>query len=100
MKRDLFKEQLIFEEYKDRYLWSANKFKNEIKTKYGIKVSSDLYKKLINYQINKYGSQITDCCKIDYINKEQNRNHDRRQRDLKNNQDSYELEKFMKRNGY
>ena len=34
------------------------------------------------------------------LNKEKNRNHDRRQRDLKNNQDSYELEKFMKRNGY
>ena len=48
-------EQLIFQAYKDKDVRSAVYFKDLIKKEYGYKVSSDLYAKIINYQVNKYG---------------------------------------------
>lgn len=53
-----FKEKLIFEEYKDKEIWSARAFKKSIIEKYNI-VPNDLYVKIINYQIKKYGCALT-----------------------------------------
>ena len=53
-KRDLV-EQLIFEAYKDKDVRSALYFKELIKKEYGYKVSYDLYAKIVNYQVEKYG---------------------------------------------
>ena len=52
---DKFKENLLFEEYKDTPLRSAKGLFNDIKKKYDYDSSSDLYKKIVNYQIKKYG---------------------------------------------
>ena len=54
-----FKENIIFEEYKDKILKSSLEFKKEIKKKYNIIVSSDLYTKIINYQIKEYGGSLS-----------------------------------------
>lgn len=51
-------EKLMFEVYKDKELGGARIFKARIKEQYGYKVSSDLYAKLVNYQVNKYGEPI------------------------------------------
>lgn len=55
---DKFKENLLFEELKDTQLRSAKGLWNDIKKKYNYEVSSDLYKKIVNYQIEKYGSPL------------------------------------------
>lgn len=51
-------EKLIFEAYKDKRLGGARAFKGMIKSEYGYDVSSELYIKLCNYQIEKYGTVI------------------------------------------
>lgn len=51
-------EELIYEAYKDKNLLSARIFKETIEKDYGFKPSSDLYTKIINYQIEKYGGAI------------------------------------------
>lgn len=52
-------EKLIFEAYKDKYIYNAKKFKKSIKSDYGFEPSSDLYRNIINYQIKKYGKQLS-----------------------------------------
>ena len=51
-------DKLIYEAYKDRAVNGMNYFKKKIKSDYGIIPSSDLYRKIINYQIKKYGKQL------------------------------------------
>lgn len=55
-----FKDNLIFEEYKDKETLSAFSLKKEIKDKYGY-VPKDIYAKIINYQIKKYGRALSKC---------------------------------------
>lgn len=61
-----FKENLIFETYKNRSLQNAGKFKKEIEKKYGLKPSFNLYKKIINYQIKTYGYSLEKDSGIGY----------------------------------
>lgn len=61
---DKFKENLLFEEFKDTPLRSAKGLFNDIKKKYDYEPSSDLYKKIVNYQIEKYGSPLLQRGKI------------------------------------
>ena len=51
-------DKLIYEAYKDRAVNGMNYFKKKIKSDYGIIPSSDLYRKIINYQIKKYWKQL------------------------------------------
>lgn len=53
-----FKENIVFEEYKDKVLKNANSFKYKVLKKYGFKPSTNLYKKIVNYQIEKYGKSL------------------------------------------
>lgn len=51
-------DHLIYEAYKDKPLCSMAVFKREIRTNYGFLPNSFLYRKIINYQIEKYGKQL------------------------------------------
>lgn len=58
-----FKENIIFEKEKDLALESSSKFYERIKKIYkytDIRRLSLLYRKIINYQVKKYGSAISD----------------------------------------
>ena len=59
------KNNLLFEMYKDIGL-SSEKFK-ELAYKIGVKDYTDTYVKIINYQIEKYGKQLSE---DDYIEQE------------------------------
>lgn len=59
-------EQLIFEAYKDKYIRSSEAFKQLIKKDYGYEVKSDLYKKIVNYQIKKYGISLSNLGSREY----------------------------------
>ena len=59
-----FKEKLIFEKEKDLALESAEKFYKKLRDIYkyntDVKKLSDLYRKIVNYQIKKYGAMVSD----------------------------------------
>lgn len=59
-------EQLIFEAYKDKNIKGAGYFKKLIQANYGFKVSSDLYTKIINYQVKTYGITLNYCDRGSY----------------------------------
>lgn len=61
-------EKLIFEAYKDKYIKSSKWFKEEILKNYKYTVSTETYKKILNYQIKKYGRTIQDAASTDFIN--------------------------------
>lgn len=74
-----FKINLIFEKEKDTAQGSSEKFYKKVKRTYkyeGDLVSlSSLYKKIINYQVKKYGSTITDVdCNYGYFSKKEYHN--------------------------
>ena len=56
-KQEKFNEDLLFELYKDRPFDTAREIRYFVKKKYHIDCSSDLVKRIINYQINTYGQQ-------------------------------------------
>ena len=62
MKKDFIKH-LIYEKEKDRSFRSSAYFYKEVGEKYNIKLLKeeygDLYRKIINYQIKKYGTCLT-----------------------------------------
>lgn len=51
------KEDLVFALYKDKII-TCKSFKHMCKSKYGIKDPQDLYVRINNYQIKKYGTQL------------------------------------------
>lgn len=51
-------DKLIFEAYKNTPLESIEKFKKRVQKDYGVTPNYDLYRKLNNYQIQKYGRTI------------------------------------------
>lgn len=95
-----FKEEYIFEIYKDKYLGGSKNFIKEIKDNFNLTVTDDLYKKIINYQVKKYGRQLDYGGHIEYIPKNKNRNRKRRLRDVENAKDSEDYKKFLERNDY
>lgn len=64
-----FKEQAIYEFEKDSSFSGAKEFKFKIKQKYGFEPSSDLYRRITNYQIRKYGEPLSNSKGHDYISK-------------------------------
>lgn len=89
-------DKMIYETYKDKVLGSSEKFKSEVKSNYNYKPSSDLYTMIINYQIKKYGKQLTnslrDYQKNFHINKKMRDNH--KDRILKKYYEVKELERL------
>ena len=55
-----FKEKLIFEEFKDRVFKNTDDFRKQVKIKHNIVVGYDLYTKIQNYQIKKYGRRLDE----------------------------------------
>ena len=51
---------VLFEIYKDKCLVNAETFKKEMRTKYKLndKQQSELYTKIVNYQVKKYGQTL------------------------------------------
>ena len=95
-----FKEDYIFEIYKDTYIHGAKKFIKDVKDKYNLDINNELYKRIINYQIKKYGSQLSYGGQIEFVPKNKNRYQKRRLRDLENTKDIQEYKKFLERNNY
>lgn len=54
-----FIERMIYECEKDNPFKNIKSFYKAIFDKYKVKPSSDLYKKIVNYQIDFYGSSLT-----------------------------------------
>lgn len=52
-----FEEEYLFTKYKDKNVYSAIKFRGEIKDYKNVDASA-LYKRIINYQIKKYGTSL------------------------------------------
>lgn len=59
-------DKMIYESYKDKCINGTGYFKRKIKQDYGLIPSSDLYRKIVNYQIKKYGKQLTAELRRDY----------------------------------
>ena len=55
---DKFKSQVVLELEKDKLFHSSNEFYRKIEEKYGFKPDSDLYKAILNYQVERYGKQL------------------------------------------
>ena len=60
-------EQLIFEVYKDKFIRSSKAFKDEILKSYGYVASTELYKRIMNYQIKRYGRTLQDIETREYV---------------------------------
>lgn len=93
-----FKENLIFEEYKDQPLRGARRFKADMLAKYKIQISSDLYSRLINYQISKYGMPVVPGNKIAYVKNVEKKSGKCRRHNNERLRDDWEFKKFMRRN--
>ena len=52
---DLFKSQVVLELEKDNAFYNAQHFKRKITQKYGLVPTTEMYLKVVNYQIKKYG---------------------------------------------
>ena len=97
MSSDKFKEDLIFSIYKDKALRGARTFKSMIKEKYKVDASSDLYAKLVNYQLNVYGKYLTPN-DMDYIKDFRHKNNRKRRINSESSSERYRLYKFIERN--
>ena len=53
-------DNLIFEMFKDKIVINAEKFRYLIQRDYGFIPSSALYRRIINYQVKKYGTQLDE----------------------------------------
>lgn len=60
-------ENLIYMAFKDKEIGSSRKFKEKIKKDYGYTVNSDLYAKILNYQIMRYGRTLQDATDREYV---------------------------------
>ena len=97
-----FCNNIVYQLYKDCDLQSCRLFIQRIKEKYNLDVADirEIYRAIINYQVDTYGEQLKNSRSRQYIPKSMNRNQRHRQHDLINNKDGYEYRKFLKRNGY
>lgn len=90
-------DNLIFEVYKDKIIINASRFREQVQKDYGFIPSSDLYRKIINYQINKYGTQLDEHVlpTTKYFSQWGLKN---RTRTLERNKEKAKLEGMIKRN--
>lgn len=86
-----FIERFIFEKEKDTPFRNKETFYGIMKEKYRIKATRDLYIKIINYQIDKYGESLANTRLIEIRRHEDcvrlsHNAHARRKRKLKGNE--------------
>jgi len=55
---DLFKNQVVLELEKDKAWYNAQQFRTVIEKEYGFVPSTEVYLKIVNYQIEKYGTSL------------------------------------------
>lgn len=67
-----FKENIIFEKYKDKEIGSNKLFKINCKKEHGFEPSNDLFRKIVNYQVKTYGRTLVfESRKIEKLTKNQ-----------------------------
>ena len=91
-----FNERMIFELEKEQPVLNSRTFKKRIIKNYNIEPSSDLYREITNYQINKYCCVLT---KSNFVEKMQKQTKNKRNRE-NNNINSKELratQRFIER---
>lgn len=95
-----FKENIIFNMLKDIPTKSAKRFKDEVFKKFEItcESASELYRKIINYQINKYGSQLDFVSSSRYIENFRDKSTKRINYKRSRNELNYETKKLIERN--
>lgn len=77
MSKKNFIENIIFAKEKDKVLGGSKKFRKHILETYDLEVNvSDIYKRIINYQIEKYGEVLNDTVHI--VTKTEKLNNNRR----------------------
>lgn len=59
-------ENLIYMAFKDKYIRSAEAFKQLIKKNYGYTATSDLYARIVNYQVKRYGISLSNLSQREY----------------------------------
>lgn len=92
-----FKENIVFEEYKEKAFKKAKDFRDEVKKHYGFIPSSDLYTKIINYQINKYGTTLIGGYAIEEINNFGDKKRTIRLRRIESNERKRKCKEFVNR---
>lgn len=93
---DQFKEEVVFEIEKDKPFNGVREFTYLVVRKYGFKPSSDLYRRVVNYQIEKYG---TTANYPNWIDRRTFRSRSRRRAERDYQERKYKLEKLVERNG-
>lgn len=91
-----FKDDYIFQLYKDKPMF-AQQLKKEVKEKFNITVSSDLYSRITNYQIKKYGIKLDKGTQIEYIRPSSLISAKRRRRNVELNNEIWQLQKLYER---
>lgn len=95
-----FKENIIFQMFKDRCLGYRQRFILEIKKLFHIDVETigDIYRRIVNYQIKTYGRELRTGIGSTYIKGFKNKSsNNRRTRDYRNRLNS-ETNKIIERN--
>ena len=90
-------ETLIFETFKDKFIKNAEVFKKKIKNDYGYKVSQELYTKIVNYQVKKYGGTMPDTGYREYVKGFKTKNKKVREMQKDNFMKRYRDKKFFER---
>lgn len=93
-----FMSGVVFELEKDIAFQGMREFKWKIYRKYGFVPDGDLYRRIVNYQIETYGRTFNNYKRRDYVQDFGRRNSKRRLQVKENNQKYYALEKVVERN--
>ena len=93
-----FKENMIFQMFKDKSIGCAQKFKTEIKKLFDIDNTSDIYRKIVNYQIATYGQQIKSGVTNTYIKNFKSKGAKQRNYKKERNSLNFNTNKIIERN--
>ena len=91
-------EEFLFQVYKDKPVYGAKRFKKECKELYNYKASSELYARIVNYQIEKYGEMIALGCEIKYVKNAAQKSFKTRKRNKDNAYYASQLKQLERRN--
>ena len=94
---ETFKSQMVFELEKDNPFNSAKVFYEEIRKKYGLERDSDLYKRICNYQLEKYGQTLRNKEVREFVKGFGIRNIRSRMRKTINSNRRYQTQAFIER---
>ena len=90
-------EEFLFQVYKDKPIYGAKRFKKECKELYSYKPSSDLYARIVNYQINKYGEMIALGNEIKFIKDVGSKSFKARERNKRTSYNASQLKQLERR---